>query len=231
MVKICKRNKLILKKINNKEYYDPIKAFELLKKNSKVKFKESIDIAINLNVDIIKFNKKIKGVSILPNKIGKESIIAVFTQGDNIKKATEAGANFVGLNDLYDKFKNKKIKADIILATPDSTNVVNKLGKILGPKGLMPDIKLGTVTKKIKHAIKNAKFKQIKYQTDKSGIIHTKLGNTDLSSKKLTENLKTLLKDLKKLKPQNIKNYYFKKISASSTMGISLKIDITNLNI
>jgi len=229
MIKHSKRIKSINTKINKRKHYNPIQAFDLLKKCSKVKFKESIEVAINLNINAKNLNQVIRGISILPNGTGKVYNIAVFTQGENVNKAKNAGAKFVGLEDLSRQFKEKKVNADIVFATPDVMQVVSQLGKVLGPKGLMPNPKLGTITTDVVHSVENAQSKQIQYRIDKSGIIHTILGNIEFSSINLEDNLKTLLFDLKKNKPQNAKKNYFKKITVSSTMGPGLMLDITNL--
>ena len=224
-----KRMKNILEKYDKQRMYSSNEAFCILKKLSTVKFIESVDISVNLGVDPRKSDQVVRGASILPNGIGKIVRIAVFTQGENIDKAKKAGADFVGMEDLADYIKNKEIIFDVVMATPDAMNVVGQLGKILGPKGQMPSSKLETVTDDIESSIKNVKSGQVRYRTDKVGIIHTIIGKINFEVRDLQKNLKTILLDLKKIKPVSSKGVYIKKITVSSTMGPGLILDIASL--
>ena len=229
MIKMSKRMKLINKEYDKSKSYSSIKAFTLLKKLSIVKFLESIDVSINLGVDPRKSDQIVRGASLLPNGTGKTVRVAVFAQGENFVKAQNSGADFVGMDDLADSIRKGKINFDVIISTPDAMKVVSKLGQILGPRGLMPNPKVGTVTNDVDLAIKQVKSGQIRYRVDKSGIIHTTIGKINFEPSDLQENLVTLLSDLKKLKPSHSKGVYLKKVIVSSTMGPGIKLDITSL--
>ena len=227
---ISKRRKLITEKIEPLKAYPLEDAINLLISLPKVKFNESIDISINLGVDSDKSDQNVRGSSSLPHGIGKISKVAVFAEGPDAAAAKKAGADIVGFEDLIDEVKkNKDIDADIIIATPECMKLLGQLGRILGPKSLMPNPKEGTVTKNIADAVKNAKKGQIRYKTDKAGIIHTTIGKVDFEPKKLTENVYALVDDLIKAKPSTAKGKYMKNITLSSTMGPGIKVDLATV--
>jgi len=231
MAKISKRMKALAEKVNKTESYAANEAFDLLKSLSKVKFNESVDVSINLGVDPRKSDQVVRGASVLPNGTGKSVRVAVFTQGENATKATEAGADIVGMDDLAAEVKKGNMDFDVVIATPDAMRVVGQLGQILGPKGLMPNPKVGTVTTDVALAVNNAKAGQVRYRVDKAGIVHTTIGKVDFSVDSLKQNLETLMTDLKKLKPANAKGVYFKKVTVSSTMGPGLALDMVSLEV
>ena len=225
-----KRRKLITEKIEPLKTYSLEDAINLLINLPKLKFNESIDISINLGVDPGKSDQNVRGSSSLPHGIGKISKVAVFAEGPDAAEAKKAGADIVGFEDLIDEVKKKKdIDADIIISTPECMKLLGQLGRILGPKNLMPNPKEGTVTKNIKDAVKNAKKGQIRYKTDKGGIIHTTIGKVDFEPKKLTENVYALVDDLIKAKPSTTKGKYMKNITLSSTMGPGIKVDLSTI--
>jgi len=227
---ISKRRKLIIEKIEPLKTYPLKDAIDLLISLPKVKFNETIDISINLGVDPDKSDQNVRGSSSLPHGIGKISKVAVFAEGSDAAAAKKAGADIVGFEDLIDEVKkNKDIDADIIIATPECMKLLGQLGRILGPKSLMPNPKEGTVTKNIADAVKNAKKGQIRYKTDKGGIIHTTIGKVDFEPKKLTENVYALVDDLIKAKPSTAKGKYMKNITLSSTMGPGIKVDLATV--
>ena len=227
---ISKRRKLITEKIEPLKVYSLEDAINLLINLPKLKFNESIDISINLGVDPGKSDQNVRGSSSLPHGIGKTSKVAVFAEGPDAAAAKKAGADIVGFEDLIDEVKKKKdIDADIIISTPECMKLLGQLGRILGPKNLMPNPKEGTVTKNIKDAVKNAKKGQIRYKTDKGGIIHTTIGKVDFEPKKLTENVYALVDDLIKAKPSTAKGKYMKNITLSSTMGPGIKVDLSTV--
>ena len=227
---ISKRRKLITEKIEPLKAYPLEDAINLLISLPKVKFNESIDISINLGVDSDKSDQNVRGSSSLPHGIGKISKVAVFAEGPDAAAAKKAGADIVGFEDLIDEVKkNKDIDVDIIIATPECMKLLGQLGRILGPKNLMPNPKEGTVTKNIADAVKNAKKGQIRYKTDKAGIIHTTIGKVDFEPKKLTENVYALVDDLIKAKPSTAKGKYMKNITLSSTMGPGIKVDLATV--
>ncbi|MBK2125563.1 50S ribosomal protein L1 [Fangia hongkongensis] len=231
MAKLSKRMQLLAEKVNKTEAYAATEAFDLLKELSKVKFKESIDVSVNLGVDPRKSDQVVRGASVLPNGTGKSVRVAVFTQGENADKAQAAGADIVGMDDLAAEVKKGNMDFDVVIATPDAMRVVGQLGQILGPKGLMPNPKVGTVATDVEQAVKNAKAGQVRYRVDKAGIIHTTIGKADFESNALQQNLETLLVDLKKLKPANAKGVYIKKVTVSSTMGPGLMLDTATLEV
>ncbi len=225
-----KRKKLITEKIEPLKVYSLEDAINLLINLPKLKFNESIDISINLGVDPGKSDQNVRGSSSLPHGIGKTSKVAVFAEGPDAAAAKKAGADIVGFEDLIDEVKKKKdIDVDIIISTPECMKLLGQLGRILGPKNLMPNPKEGTVTKNIGDAVKNAKKGQIRYKTDKGGIIHTTIGKVDFEPKKLTENVYTLVDDLIKVKPSTAKGKYMKNITLSSTMGPGIKVDLSTV--
>ncbi|CAL4318145.1 50S ribosomal protein L1 [Buchnera aphidicola] len=231
MNKPNKRMKIIKNDINSKKMYSINESIKLLKKSSKVKFIESIDVAINLGINPKKSDQNIRGATILPYGIGRCIKVAVFTQGENVKIAQEAGAEFIGMEDLAEKIKKEGIKFQIAIASPDAMKIVMKLGQILGPRGLMPNVKLGTVTDNISQAIKNAKTGQVYYRNDKNGIVHATIGRINFEKNQIKENFNAFLKSIKKAKPPQSKGIYIKKIVLSSTMGVGLILDQSSLSI
>lgn len=220
-----KRNKAIREQVEPGKVYLVDEALELLKKLSGVKFKESVDVAIRLGVDPRKSDQNVRGATVLPNGTGKTVRVAVFTQGDNVDKALEAGADVVGMDDLHDQIKGGDLSFDVVIATPDAMRVVGKLGQVLGPRGLMPNPKVGTVTTDVTAAVQNAKAGQVRFRTDKGGIIHSTIGKVDFEVEALQENLAALLTDLVKLKPAAAKGQFLKKVAISTTMGPGLVVD------
>jgi large subunit ribosomal protein L1 len=196
-----------------------------------VKFVENVDVAVNLGVDPRKSDQVVRGSAVLPNGIGKDVRVAVFTQGANAEAATEAGAERVGMEDLAEEMKAGNLNFDVVIASPDAMRVVGQLGKLLGPRGLMPNPKVGTVTPNVAEAVNNAKAGQVRYRTDKAGIIHCPLGKIDFEPQKLRENLEALLINLNKAKPSAAKGIYMKKVTVSSTMGPGLTIDHVALSL
>ncbi|MBO6851875.1 MAG: 50S ribosomal protein L1 [Marinobacter sp.] len=232
MAKLSKRQKLIREKVDATRAYSVDEAVALLVElGQSVKFKESVDVAVNLGVDARKSDQVVRSSTVLPHGTGKTVRVAVFTQGANAEKATAAGADIVGMDDLADEVKKGNMDFDVVIATPDAMRVVGQLGQILGPRGLMPNPKVGTVTPDVETAVKNAKAGQVRYRTDKNGIIHAPLGNVEFSAENIKENLEALVADLKKAKPSSAKGVYLKKITVSSTMGPGLTIDQSGLNI
>ncbi|RDH82279.1 MAG: 50S ribosomal protein L1 [endosymbiont of Seepiophila jonesi] len=231
MAKLSKRAKAIREKVEVGKLYAAEEAFGLLKAVSSVKFSEAVDVSINLGVDPRKSDQVVRGSSVLPHGTGKTVRVAVFAQGANADAATEAGADIVGFEDLAADVKAGKMDFDVVIASPDAMRVVGQLGQILGPRGLMPNPKVGTVTPNVADAVKNAKAGQVRYRTDKAGIIHCSIGKIDFEPQKLKENLEFLLVDLVKAKPSAAKGVYLKKITASSTMGPGLVVDQATLSI
>jgi len=226
-----KRNNAIREQIEIGKAYGIKDALELLKKCSTVKFKESVDVAIRLGVDPRKSDQNVRGATVLPNGTGKTVRVAVFTQGDNVEKALEAGADVVGMDDLHDQIKEGDLNFDVVIATPDAMRVVGKLGQILGPRGLMPNPKVGTVTTDVETAVKNAKSGQVRYRTDKAGIIHTSIGKADFEVNALKGNLHALIGDLVKLKPASSKGAFVQKVALSTTMGPGILVDKATLDL
>ena len=231
MAKLSKRMKTIAEKVDTTRQYAINEALELLKELSMAKFDESVDAAINLGVDPRKSDQNVRGSSVLPNGTGKQVRVAVFTQGDNADKATAAGADVVGMQDLADSMKKGDLNYDVVIASPDAMGVVGQLGQLLGPRGLMPNPKVGTVSPDVETAVKNAKAGQVRYRTDKGGIIHCSIGKSSFDVEKLKQNLEFLLIDLKKAKPSSAKGIYLKKISVSTTMGAGVAVDQSTLSI
>ena len=228
MAKLSKRMKLVRENTPN-NIYAINDAIAALKENSKVKFLESVDVSINLGVDPRKSDQVVRGATLMPKGTGKTVRIAVFAQGDNAEKARAAGADIVGFEDLADKVKAGELDFDVVIATPDAMRVVGQLGQILGPRGLMPNPKVGSVTPDVVKAVENAKAGQVRYRTDKNGIIHCSIGKIDFIADDLKVNLVALLSDLKKAKPAAAKGIYLKKISLSTTMGTGLSIDQSSI--
>ena len=231
MAKLGKRLKAIREKFNSEETYAIDDAIKILSENSKVKFDESVDVAIKLGVDATKSDQAVRGATILPAGTGKTIRVAVFTQGPKADAAKEGGADYVGMDDLADEIKGGMMDFDVVIASPDAMRVVGKLGTVLGPRGLMPNPKVGTVTPDVVTAIKNNKAGQAMYRIDKAGIIHTMIGKVSFSADSLKENLDALLKDLVKKKPSSAKGKYIQKVVVSSTMGPGIEVDQSSLDL
>jgi large subunit ribosomal protein L1 len=225
MAKPSKKAKLINEKLAGAEPKSLDDALALVKEFATAKFPESVDVSVNLGVDPKKSEQGVRGSTVLPNGTGKTVRVAVFAQGENADKATAAGADLVGFEDLAESIKGGTIDFDTLIATPDAMRLVGQLGKVLGPRGLMPNPKVGTVTPDVETAVRNAKSGQVKYRTDKAGIIHCSIGKADFEVNALKENLNALLADLNKSKPASAKGVYMKKISVSSTMGPGVIVD------
>ncbi len=230
MAKLTKRAKVIREKIDRGRQYPIDEALRLLQDLSSVKFKESVDVSVNLGIDPRKSDQAVRGATVLPNGTGKTVRVAVFTQGANAEAAKAAGADIVGFEDLAEQVKKGIMDFDVVIASPDAMRVVGALGQILGPRGLMPNPKVGTVTPDVATAVKNAKAGQVRYRTDKAGIIHCAIGRVDFEINALKENLVALLADLNKVKPASAKGVYMKKVSVSTTMGPGLQIDQATLS-
>jgi large subunit ribosomal protein L1 len=220
-----KRIKAIRERIEPGKVYPTDEAFSLLKELSSVKFAEAVDVAINLGVDPRKSDQVVRGSTVLPNGTGKTVRVAVFAQGANADAATEAGADIVGMEDLAEKIKGGFMEFDVVVASPDAMRVVGALGQILGPRGLMPNPKVGTVTPDVAGAVKNAKAGQVRYRTDKAGIIHCSIGRVGFEPTALEENLRALIADLVKAKPSAAKGIYLQRVTVSTTMGPGLQVD------
>ena len=229
MAKISKRMKKINELVDHDKNYSVLEAFDLLKKTASAKFNETVDVAINLGIDVKKSDQNVRGAVVLPNGTGKTVRVAVFTQGANAEAAKAAGAEKVGMEDLAAEIKAGANDFDVVIASPDAMRVVGQLGQILGPRGLMPNPKVGTVTRDVATAVKNAKAGQVRYRNDKSGIIHAGIGKVDFDSNKLKENLEAIVSAVKKQKPATSKGTYIKKISVSTTMGAGLALDLNTL--
>ena len=227
---LSKRIKTIKEKIDTIKDYDIEEAIELLKSSPKVKFNESVDLSVNLGIDASKSDQGVRGSSTLPHGIGKNMNVVAFADGEDEKAAKDAGADIVGFEDLIDQVKkDKDLVADIVVATPDCMKKMGQLGRILGPKNLMPNPKEGTVTKNIAEAVSKAKKGQIRYKNDKAGIIHTIIGKLDFDTKKLADNVASLISDLNKSKPSSAKGKYMKNITISSTMGPGIRVDLSSV--
>ena len=231
MAKLTKRMQQIEEKVDSTRQYAIDEALELLKELSTAKFDESVDAAIYLGVDPRKSDQNVRGSSVLPNGTGKTVRVAVFTQGDNAEKAKAAGADVVGMQELADSMKGGDLNYDVVIASPDAMGIVGQLGQLLGPRGLMPNPKVGTVSPDVEGAVKNAKAGQVRYRTDKGGIIHCSIGKSSFDVTQLRENLEHLLIDLKKAKPASAKGVYLQKISVSTTMGAGVSVDQSTLSI
>ena len=231
MAKLSKRQKAISEKVDSTKQYPVDEAVALLKELSKVKFQETIDAAVNLGIDPRKSDQNVRGATSLPHGTGKDVRVAVFTQGANADAAKEAGAEFVGMEELAAEIKGGMMDFDVVIADPAAMRVVGQLGQVLGPRGLMPNPKTGTVTPDVLGAIKKAKAGQVRFRADKGGIVHGGIGKISFDVKAIKENLEALVNDLKKAKPASAKGVYFKKISLSTTMGPGLLIDQSSLEI
>jgi large subunit ribosomal protein L1 len=230
MAKITKRARIAREKINTTKEYAFNEAVSLLKELATAKFAESIDVAINLGIDARKSDQNVRGAAVLPNGTGKDVRVAVFTQGANVELAKEAGADIVGMEDLAELVKKGEMNFDVVVASPDAMRVVGQLGQILGPRGLMPNPKTGTVTPDVATAVRNAKAGQVRYRNDKNGIIHASIGKIAFETKQIEENLAALVDALKKAKPSAAKGIYIQKVSLSTTMGAGVAIDQGSLD-
>lgn len=231
MACLSKRQKIASEKIGTNTQYAIDEALSLVKEFATTKFPESIDISVNLGIDSRKSDQVIRGSTVLPNGTGKNIRVAVFAQGENAIKAKDAGADIVGFEDLAETIKTGELNFDVVIATPDSMRLVGQLGQILGPRGLMPNPKVGTVTADVQTAVQNAKAGQVRYRTDKGGIIHCSIGKANFEIGALKENLITLLSDLKRARPSSVKGLFLKKMTISSTMGPGVKIDQASIDI
>lgn len=231
MATVSKRVKAWTGKIQPGKQYPIDQALSLVQEFAKAKFKESIDVAVNLGIDASKSDQQVRGSTVMPNGIGKSVRVAVFTSGKNQEAALAAGADLVGLEDLAEKVKAGEMNFDVVVASPDAMRVVGQLGQILGPRGLMPNPKVGTVTPDVASAVRNAKAGQVRYRADKAGVVHCTIGKAEFESTKLQENLQALLLDLQKVKPSSAKGIYLKKVSLSSTMGPGVPVDMSSLTL
>ncbi len=231
MAGLSKKTKSISEKVDKTKQYSVSDAVALLKEFATDKFDEAVDVSINLGVDPRKSDQNVRGASVLPNGTGKTVRVAVFTQGPNADAAKEAGADIVGMDDLADQVKKGEMNFDVVIASPDAMRVVGQLGQILGPRGLMPNPKVGTVTPDVATAVKNAKSGQVRYRADKAGIVHCSIGKVSFDEEAIKQNLEHLVVDLKKGKPAAAKGVYFKKVSLTSTMGPGLCLDQTSFQI
>ncbi|KUJ71142.1 50S ribosomal protein L1 [Thiomicrospira sp. WB1] len=229
MAKMTKRQKLFAEKVDTTKAYPVLEGFSLISELSNTKFNESVEVAVRLGIDPRKSDQVVRGATVMPNGTGKEVRVAVFTGDANAQAAKDAGADFVGMEDLADEVKGGMMDFDVVIASPDAMRVVGMLGQVLGPRGLMPNPKTGTVTPDVATAIKNAKSGQVRFRADKAGIVHAAIGKVDFEPEKLKENLNALVDDLVKAKPSAAKGTYLKKISISSTMGPGIQVDQSSL--
>ena len=225
MATLPKRQKAFVGLVDRDKNYAVTEALEIIKKTATAKFDESVDVAINLGIDAKKSDQAVRGSVVLPRGTGKNVRVAVFAQGDNAKKATDAGADIVGFEDLAEKIKGGFMDFDVVIATPDAMRVVGALGQVLGPRGLMPNPKVGTVTPNVEQAVKNAKAGQVQYRADKGGIVQCTIGRASFTLEALRENLTVLIGAVNKSKPVTTKGIYLKKVSLSSTMGVGVRLD------
>ena len=230
MAKLTKRMRVIREKVDVTKEYEINEAVALLQELATAKFVESVDVAVNLGIDARKSDQNVRGATVLPHGTGREIRVAVFTQGANAEAAKEAGADIVGMEDLAEQVKKGEMNFDVVVASPDAMRVVGQLGTILGPRGLMPNPKVGTITPNVAEAVKNAKAGQVRYRNDKNGIIHTTIGKANFSAEQIKENLEALLVALKKAKPSSAKGTFLKKVSISTTMGAGVAVDQASLN-
>ena len=228
---VAKRVKAWADKIQPGKQYPIDDALGLVKQFAKAKFAESVDVAVNLGIDASKSDQQVRGSTVMPHGIGKSVRVAVFTSGKNQDAARAAGADIVGLEDLAEKVKAGEMNFDVVVASPDAMRVVGQLGQILGPRGLMPNPKVGTVTPNVAEAVKNAKAGQVRYRSDKAGVVHCTIGKADFDPAKLKDNLTALLQDLQKAKPSASKGIYLKKVSVSSTMGPGVPVEQSSLTL
>ena len=231
MAKSSKAQKTVAERLEQGKIYSADEALGLVKELAHAEFSESVDAAVNLSVDPKKSDQIVRGSTLLPNGTGKTVRVAVFAQGDNAEAAKKAGADLVGMDDLAESIKGGTLDFDVVIASPDAMRVVGKLGQILGPRGLMPNPKVGTVTPDVAAAVENAKAGQVRYRTDKSGIIHCPIGTVGFEAEALKQNLAALMSDLHKSKPASAKGVYVKRISVSSTMGPGIVIDPATVSV
>ena len=224
-----KRLKALIEKVDRDKLYPVLDGLNLVKETSKAKFDESVDAAINLGIDSKKSDQAVRGALVLPNGTGKTTRVAVFAQGEAAEAAKKAGADIVGFEDLASQVKKGVMDFDVVIATPDAMKIVGTLGQVLGPRGLMPNPKVGTVTPDTEKAVKNAKAGQVQYRTDKAGIIHCTIGRASFSPDQLQGNLTALLDEISKAKPKDVKGVFIKKLSVSSSMGVGVRIDQTSI--
>jgi large subunit ribosomal protein L1 len=222
--------RVIREKVDVTKEYEINEAVALLQELATAKFVESVDVAVNLGIDARKSDQNVRGATVLPHGTGRDIRVAVFTQGANAEAAKEAGADVVGMEDLAEQVKKGEMNFDVVVASPDAMRVVGQLGTILGPRGLMPNPKVGTVTPNVAEAVKNAKAGQVRYRNDKNGIIHTTIGKANFSAEQIKENLEALLVALKKAKPSSAKGTFLQKVSISTTMGAGVAVDQASLN-
>ena len=230
MAKLTKRQQLFKDKVSRTDVLPVEEALTLVKEMANAKFSESVDVSVNLGIDSRKSDQVVRGSVVLPNGTGKEVRVAVFAQGENAEKATAAGADVVGMEDLAERMKGGELDFGIVIATPDAMRIVGQLGRVLGPRGLMPNPKIGTVTPDVETAVKNAKAGQVRFRADKAGIVHCSIGKADFEVNALSENLSALLADLVKAKPSSTKGQYLKKMTVSSTMGPSVAVDYSTID-
>ena len=228
-MKKTKNNNKLIKAIDQNKTYEPIEAIKILKDNSYTKFVETLEVAINLGIDSNKTDQNIRGIIKLPKGSGKKIRVAVIVKDDKINEAKEAGADLIGDKEIIEQVSKGKIEFDLLIATPDMMPSIGKIAKILGPKGLMPNPKLGTVTQDIKNAVTNAKSGQVQFKNDKSGIVHAGIGKLDFSEDDLMDNLKAVYSSVSKNKPETVKGSFIKKVTIASTMGVGLKINAASL--
>ena len=231
MGRLSRRRKAIAEAVDQGKFYPIDEAVGLLSELSKAKFKESFDVSVNLGVDVRKSDQTLRGASTLPHGTGKSVRVAVFAQGESANQAEAAGADAVGLDELAERIKGGDLNFDVVIATPDAMRVVGPLGRVLGPRGLMPNPKTGTVTADVETAVKSAKAGQVRFRTDRGGIVHGSVGQVGFSAVQIKENLETLVADLKKSRPASAKGVYLKKITLSTTMGPGLAIDQASLEV
>lgn len=231
MTTLSKRVRAVRAKVERGKAYAITEAVSLISECATAKFAESVDVAVNLGVDARKSDQNVRGSIVLPHGTGKQTRVAVFAEGDNAVKAKEAGADLVGMDDLAEQIQQGEFNFDVVIATPNSMRVVGKLGQVLGPRGLMPNPKVGTVTPDVVTAVKNAKAGQVRFRTDKAGIVHCSIGKADFEGAKLKENLEALLVELKRVKPSTAKGTFLKKVSMSTTMGPGILVDLSTLTV
>ncbi|WP_026879332.1 50S ribosomal protein L1 [Ignatzschineria larvae DSM 13226] len=229
MAKLTKKQKAILELVDSTKVYTLDEAVELLKKVPAAKFEESFEVALNLGVDPRKSDQVVRGATVMPNGTGKDVRVAVFAQGANADAAKEAGADVVGFEDLADSMKGGDLNYDVVIATPDAMRVVGQLGQVLGPRGLMPNPRVGTVTPDVATAVKNAKSGQVRFRTDKAGIVHCSIGKVAFDTEQLRGNLKALIAEVTRLKPASAKGVYIKKLTVASTMGPGIAVDLASV--
>jgi large subunit ribosomal protein L1 len=231
MTGLSKRAKVWQGKISPETAYPIDEALALVRGNASAKFRESVDVAVNLGIDAKKSDQVVRGSALLPHDTGKVVRVAVFAQGQNAEKAKAAGADVVGFEDLAERMKGGEINYDTVIATPDAMRIVGQLGRVLGPRGLMPNPKVGTVTQDVETAVKNAKAGQVRFRADKGGVVHCPIGKADFEASALRENLIALLNDIKKVKPPSSKGIFLKRLTLSSTMGPGVMVDQASLEI